>query len=91
MITIEQLESLWFTKKSNAELQSILGVSKNQLWGLKLRYRLPARDTRVVNHEPGEAEIEAACLEIQSGWTAEERERRRVGGASIPVLAVGSL
>ncbi|MEW4490240.1 hypothetical protein AB1L42_19300 [Thalassoglobus sp. JC818] len=44
--------------------------------------------------DPTPAEIRERCKEIQAGWTAEERERRWVGGAredwTVPqVRAVG--
>lgn len=84
-LTREQVESLWYTKKSNAELCAILGVTKNQLWMAKQQFRLPQRDTRLYA-EPDEGEIAAMCLEFQAGWSDEERERRYVAARSVRML-----
>lgn len=84
-VTREQIEALWYTKKSNAELCVELGVSKNQLWMAKQHFRLPQRDTRLYA-EPDAAEIAAMCRVIQAGWSDEERDRRYVGATSVRTL-----
>lgn len=84
-VSREQIEKLWYTKQSNAELCAALGLTKNQLWTAKHHYRLPARDTRVFA-EPDADEIAAMCRVIQAGWSDEERDRRYVGATTVKTL-----
>jgi len=81
-ITREQVESLWYTPKKNAELQKELGVSVYGLWMLKKKFGLPHRPCGTpYTDDPDEKTIAALCLAAQAKWTPAERERRRVGGA----------
>jgi hypothetical protein len=83
-ITKELVESLWYTRKSNAEIQSELGVTVHELWMIKKRFGLPRRSIAArLKHEPDAETITQRCLEVQADWTPEVRERRRVGVARL--------
>ena len=82
-VTRLQVEELWFTEKTNAELQEELGLSTWELWMVKKHYRLPRRPTNRKTDDPDEATIAARCLEVQERWSEEERARRMVGGRGV--------
>lgn len=78
-ITKEQLEELWYTSITNAEIERLLGLEGKSLVRLKQEFGLPDRPTHHVV-DPDEDTIAARCAEVQAGWTAGERKRRLVGG-----------
>lgn len=82
----ERIEELWFTNMSNAEIQSLLGVTKSQLNKAKRDYRLPSRQGLVGLVDPDEETIAERARVVRMSWTPAERARRLVG-ARRPGLA----
>jgi len=83
-IDVKRLFQLWQTDQTTAEIATQLGITPPQLYSVARRYALPRR-TGLVNRchdkvpDPTPDELVKRARAIRLGWTAEERERRRVG------------
>lgn len=69
--------------KTRQEICVALGIRIGSWWAICERYRLPkkvlAKKTRgPASPDPTFEEIQQRCLEVQSTWSPEERERRIV-------------
>lgn len=91
-VDMAALFRIWHGPLENAEAAAAMGVSRYQFYALGRRHGL-GRRTHIqaakarINHgdeEITEEEFEARRAEVQSRWSDEERERRRVGPSARP-------
>lgn len=74
-MTKEELEAIYYTEKSLKVVARKVGICVRQLRAWADIYGLPRRK-RQYGRDPSPTEIAAACLEIQRGWSDEERNER---------------
>lgn len=88
-VDVPTLYRLWYSEMRNDELCEALGISRGNLWALRLRHSLPRRNkacrapsgNESQRPDPTEAEIAERAAAIRRQWPAGEEERRR-GGAT---------
>lgn len=95
-VDVPTLYRLWYSEMRNDELCQALGVSRGNLWALRLRHKLPPRQKACrapagsMVPDPTESEIAERAAAIRQTWTAVEAERRYSGRSKrwqLPVYA----
>ena len=83
-ISIEQFRADWCDHTPIVQLCEIYSVTKDQVIRLRDVWQLPLRNDRRLRskperqRDPSQAEIQQACLRIQSTWDDRTREARCV-------------
>lgn len=94
-IDVQRLFSLWNTNLRNDQLAEALGVTRDSLSSLRMRYGLPIRKHASLrgnySHQPDptEDEIRERAAAVRARWTPEEEESRRLAAKpyTIPCFA----
>jgi hypothetical protein len=88
-VDIALLFRIWHSPMGHMEAAAALGVSRAGLYALGRRHGLGRRTPATARDKKPEPEItpeefEARKAEVQSKWSDDERERRRVGPTARP-------
>lgn len=84
-VDVPTLYRLWYSEMRNDELCETLGISRGNLWALRLRHKLPVRHkacrapsgNESQRPDPTESEIAERAAAIRMTWPDGEAERRR--------------
>jgi hypothetical protein len=87
VVDVKAVFALWADPTlGTTQIAAMLGLTKNQMWNVSQRLKLPRRPRAEMERlaAPTEEQIAERCAEVRAGWTDAEREKRCVGRGQRP-------